>query len=120
MPKLNLKDCQQCGKCCRKYNKNNGLESISKQEYDQLPKYAQKIADNGYDPNPYYSKYPLWNIWMNKNNEFIDPCPFLKKIKRGKYICKIHKSKPNVCKNYPVEMEQAIMDGCKRVKVLEM
>ena len=102
-----VRECTQCGKCCKKYG--GVLATVGREEYERLPdhakKYAGPLGDNG----------RLYDLWV-KDGYDCDRCPFLKK-RRGIWIheCSIYDCRPDVCRNYPVSLDQAIDDGCEMV-----
>lgn len=48
-----------------------------------------------------YGGYDFYDAWFDsETGEELEDCPFLEKIGRGKYVCKIQETKPEVCKAY--------------------
>lgn len=44
-------------------------------------------------------------------------CPWLRKLARSDlYKCRIHEVRPPVCRNFPVDAEQAIRFGCPMIE----
>ena len=54
-------------------------------------------------------------IWISpKTGEYVNRCPWLKKLpKHNKYICRIHETKPEHCRNSPKSKRLALDNGCK-------
>lgn len=98
-----MNKCTQCGKCCIKYE--GELGSITKAEYDRLPSFAKEYASK----LPYLD---IYDIWVSPTENDKSRCPWLY-IKEGKYYCEIYENRPDVCRNYPYVIEQAIWDECE-------
>jgi len=54
-------------------------------------------------------------IWISpKTGEYVNRCPWLRKLpKQNKYICRIHETKPEKCRNFPKSKRHALDNGCK-------
>ena len=101
-----MKECNQCGKCCKKYS-NGGL-SASADEIENWDNFRPDIVR-------YVSG---GNIWMSPDTgEPLERCPWLQKIpNQNKYICEIYNDRPDDCKYYPVTVEQMINDECEMLE----
>jgi Fe-S-cluster containining protein len=55
------------------------------------------------------------DIWISpKTGEYVNRCPWLRKLpKKIKYICRIHETKPEHCRNFPKSKRHALGSGCK-------
>jgi Fe-S-cluster containining protein len=55
------------------------------------------------------------NTWINpKTGEYVNRCPWLRKLpKQNKYICRIHETKPEHCRNFPKSKRHALDNDCK-------
>ena len=98
-----MKECNQCGKCCKNYS-NGGL-SASKSEIEYWDVFRPDISR-------YVSK---GNIWISPDTgEQLELCPWLTKLPdQNKYICDIYHDRPDDCKFYPVTIEQMDIIGIK-------
>jgi Fe-S-cluster containining protein len=54
-------------------------------------------------------------IWISpKTGEYVNRCPWLRKLPRkSEYICRIHETKPEKCRNFPKSKRHALDNGCK-------
>lgn len=111
-PKLSSPlECTQCGRCCLKYGdcltaSEEDVQRWEQQERDDILAYVGLGAD----------------LWIGKlTGEEVSRCPWLRKLPgKNKYICRIHDTKPKVCKGYPVSRKQAIEDGCPSVSFAQI
>ena len=57
----------------------------------------------------------LNDIWINpQTSDAVSRCPWLRKLPRkSKYICRIHETKPEHCRNFPKSKRHALDNGCK-------
>lgn len=99
-------ECNQCGKCCKKYS-NGGLSaSVSEIEFweNNRPEIFRYVRDG--------------KIWMDPDTgKQIERCPWLRKMaNENKYICEIYYDRPNDCKLYPATIEEMIGDGCEMLE----
>jgi Fe-S-cluster containining protein len=102
--------CTGCGKCCIQYA--NGLGSIGRKEYLRLPQKAKDYCYHLFGSG----RTAVYDIWVHPEDKSFKRCPFLRKRpNQEKYTCTIHGQRPNVCRDYPVDFEQAIRDGCEIV-----
>ncbi len=58
------------------------------------------------------------DMWLSPiTGDELHRCPWLKKYpNRGQYYCRINEVRPGVCRNYPVNVEQMISDGCEMLE----
>jgi len=98
LTKNNFKCDRHCGKCCIQLS-----VTLSKQE-------IKKIKNLGYKEEDF-----LDDTFKSMHKRFIKKkykrCYFLKKSKKGKYSCIIHKIRPKMCKQYPFYADKKIK-GC--------
>lgn len=99
--------CQQCGRCCLKHG--NCLqatdEDIEIWERTGRSDILEWVGVGG-------------DLWINQStNKEASRCPWLRKLPgKNQYLCRIHETKPEICRNYPVTKEQAKEDGCPGLK----
>ena len=84
-------ECVQCGHCCLDH-------------------------ENRYDILEWVDTFASLNdVWISpKTGEPVNRCPWLRKLsKKDKYICRIHETKPEHCRNFPKSKRHALESGCK-------
>lgn len=80
--------CNRCGDCCSKIYVNHKKDSIkSLEEFEKLKKL-----------HPFYTYLEV--VDKDENGLVFKCCNFDKE----KHICKIHKSRPGICRRYPSEV----------------
>jgi Fe-S-cluster containining protein len=101
-----MKDCNQCGKCCKHYS-DGGL-SASSSEIDWWEENRPDI----------FSYVSDGKIWMDpKSGKQLASCPWLQKLPgQEKYICSIYHDRPGDCRYYPVTIVQMIKDECEMLE----
>ena len=110
----NMKECNQCGKCCTKYS--NGRLSASASDIALWDKFSPDITRYVNDGK----------IWMDPDTgEQIELCPWLRKLPHQnsdqiKYICAIYDDRPDDCRYYPVTIEQMIDDECEMLEAQDL
>lgn len=88
--------CSMCGKCCAEHG--HGLTIIS-EDYKRW-KHQRRTDILRYAWIPKGSN-GFGDIWIDpKTGEDLDYCPFLVKVGRGKYVCSIHDTKPEGCREF--------------------
>ena len=105
-----MKECNQCGKCCKNYS-NGGLSaSTSEIEYWDVfrPDISRYVSEG--------------NIWISPDTgEQLELCPWLTKLPdQNKYICDIYNDRPDDCKFYPVTIEQMVKDECEMIEARDL
>ncbi len=106
-----MKPCNGCGKCCLSYGGQSGLGVASEADARRLINARRLDIIQWIDPN-------LGDLWTNpRTGEETSRCPWLRKLP-GKlvYKCRIHAVRPDVCRNYPVSIEQMNLDGCEMLE----
>lgn len=105
-----MKACNQCGKCCIKYN-DGGL-SASPNEIAFWDNFRPDI----------YRYVNKGNIWISPDSgKQTEICPWLRKLpNQNKYLCDIYYDRPNDCKYYPVTIEQMIKDECEMLEAHDL
>jgi uncharacterized protein len=101
-----MKDCNQCGRCCKLYG-DGGL-SASASEIDWWATYRPNIFDH----------VSGGKIWISPvTGKQMVRCPWLRKLpKQNKYICRIYFDRPDDCKHYPVSIDQMVRDECEMLE----
>ena len=103
-------ECNQCGKCCKKYG-NGGL-SVSETEIEYWEVNRPDI----------YKYVSGGNIWMDPDTgEQIELCPWLKKLPdKNIYICNIYNDRPEDCRAYPSTIDEMILDECEMIETQDL
>ena len=101
-----MKECNLCGKCCRKYS-NGGL-TVTADEIESWEIFKPEIADYVVDGK----------IWISpETGKPIEICPWLRKLDgQNVFVCEIYLDRPDDCKYYPVTIEQMIQDECEMLE----
>jgi len=105
-----MRACTQCGKCCFKYEGDSWLGSAS--EADMLlwliraPEVLDYVGGNSRD------------LWVNpETGKEMQRCPWLDKLLgQEKYMCQIHDVRPEVCRDYPIDLSQMIDLDCEMLE----
>ncbi len=108
-----MKPCNLCGKCC-KYGEGSGLGSASRSDVIRWQKHRPDILE--------YAPPPIHELWISPvTGEETRRCPWLRKLpKQNSFVCRIHEFKPDVCRNYPLDIAQMIADKCEMLEPGDM
>lgn len=106
----NVKECNQCGKCCINYS-DGGL-SATPDEIEWWETFRPDISRFVYKGE----------IWIDPDTKkTITRCPWLRQASESKkYSCDIYNDRPNDCKHYPVTIDQMIKDDCEMLEVKDL
>lgn len=109
--------CIQCGECCEL---SDAIQGCATQE-DMNRWYEAERYDILEWVSPIYSKDGsvfCYDIWISpKTHDWVYRCPWKRKLpNKDKYICRIHDVKPDLCREYPKDIDHAIRTGCKGIK----
>ncbi|MBW2369293.1 MAG: YkgJ family cysteine cluster protein [Deltaproteobacteria bacterium] len=100
--------CVQCGRCCLELP---DAYQTSVSDYDV----KRWKRENRSDILEWVDSFMgLNDIWISpKTGEPVNRCPWLRKLpKKNKYICRIHETKPEHCRNFPKSKRHALENGC--------
>ena len=102
----NMKECNQCGKCCARYS-NGGL-SAEKNEIEFWDDFKPDI----------YRYVRDGKIWIDPDTDKqLELCPWLRKLPdQNKFTCDIYFDRPDDCKYYPVTIDQMVKDECEMLE----
>ena len=102
----NVKECNQCGKCCIKYSNGGLTTSASQINYwcDHKPEIYKYVKDG--------------NIWIDpETGKQIELCPWLRKEpNQNRYTCEIYFDRPDDCKFYPSTLDEMVADDCEMIE----
>lgn len=102
-------NCTQCGHCCLDLS---GAYQTSVPESD-IKRWKR---EQRFDILEWVGPIEGMNdIWISiRTGEYVNRCPWLRKLpKKSKYICRIHETKPEHCRNFPKSKRHALDNGCK-------
>ena len=101
--------CLQCGHCC--LNLSDAYQTSVPDSDVKRWKRKQR-----FDILEWVDSFGGINdIWISpQTGEAVNRCPWLRKLpKKSKYICRIHGTKPEHCRNFPKSKRHALDNGCK-------
>jgi Fe-S-cluster containining protein len=101
--------CIQCGHCCLNLS---GAYQTSVPDSDMKRWKREQRFDILEWVGPFEG---MDEIWISpKTGEYVNRCPWLRKLpKKSKYICRIHETKPEHCRNFPKSKRHALDNDCK-------
>jgi len=101
--------CVQCGHCCLNLS---GAYQTSVPETDIKRWNREQRFDILEWVGPFEG---MDEIWISpRTGEYVNRCPWLRKLpKQNKYICRIHGTKPEHCRDFPKSKRHALDNGCK-------
>ncbi|MBI4683622.1 MAG: YkgJ family cysteine cluster protein [Nitrospirae bacterium] len=103
--------CKQCGNCCLNLPVTTALEEdLLLWEGEGREDILEWVA-----LIPIANNVFAYDIWLHpKTGSDVERCPWLRRLPgKNKYVCRIHKVKPTVCKEYPKSKKHAKKTGCK-------
>ena len=105
-----MKECNQCGKCCKNYS-DGGLSASESdiQFWEIFRPHIFRFVSAG-------------KIWIDPDTgKQIKQCPWLRQLpNQGKYVCDIYYDRPDDCKHYPVTIEQMMNDECEMLDAQDL
>ena len=106
-----MKDCNQCGKCCKKYGGDGGL-SATHEEIDWWQSHRPNIA----------KFVQRGQIWVDpETGDSLGVCPWLRKAPDQEvYTCDIYFDRPEDCRDYPSLVSEMIADECEMIEVVDL
>ena len=102
-----MKDCNQCGKCCKHYADGGLAASASDIQWWEV--FRPEI----------FSYVRAGKIWISPDTgEQLQECPWLQKLPgQNKFVCSIYHDRPEDCRHYPVDLDQMVRDECEMLEV---
>jgi Fe-S-cluster containining protein len=93
--------CSNCGKCCTNTSYMGTLqadgEDVKRWEREGRDDILRYVSVLGPDENPW------GDLWVDSENDFVEKlrCPFVRKVRNSnRYLCSIHETRPQVCRDY--------------------
>lgn len=104
-----MQACNQCGKCCLNYKGGSWLGSASDQD---------KLTWQVLRPDVLEYLGLESELWVSPvTNKKMGRCPWLRKLpNQDKYNCRIHGLRPEVCREFPLDIEQMIQIDCEMLE----
>lgn len=109
--------CRQCGKCCRDLILDVTFPRSFKYPYGNLVRedfnaLIEEAIGTHLKKNPHLDFRKVHTVKITSNSIHISgvECLALKK-KGNKFICSLHKNKPEICKDYP-QPNSILRKGC--------
>lgn len=97
------RECTRCGKCCLKYDISPSGEDVKRWIREKRWDILEHVMILGDDDDP-------WGDIVGPTSR----CPFLRKDNgKNTYKCRIHETRPQVCRDYEPWAEGTI---CEEVK----
>ncbi len=105
-----MRACNQCGKCCLKYKGDDWLGSATEADMLFWLMRRPEVLD--------YVDDMVHNLWTSPvTGKKMQRCPWLRKLPgQQKYTCRIHNVRPEVCRDYPIDIDQMINLECEMLE----
>ena len=106
--------CVQCGNCCLNlsdaFSTTVDMAEINRWRYENRWDILDWVDIFNLDGEDAFG-----DIWISPSTgENVHRCPWLRKLPlQNKYKCRIHDTKPEICRNYPKSKKHALTTGCK-------
>jgi Fe-S-cluster containining protein len=106
--------CVQCGNCCLNlpdaFATTVDAAEIERWRYEGRMDILDWVSIFELDGNVVFG-----DIWISPNTgDCVTRCPWIRKLPRqNKYKCRIHDTKPAICRDYPRSKKHALTTGCK-------
>jgi Fe-S-cluster containining protein len=103
--------CRQCGACCRSLGYHDGLTDADAALWQASDRTDILAWVRTYRRGGCVTGY---RIWVPPGTDRVaDICPWLENRKgQGRYVCRIHALKPDICRQYPGSRKHARLTGC--------
>lgn len=102
--------CQRCGRCCRELDFKNAGTAADWERFEGLGRkdILARIA-----PVRRGGRVVACRLWIDPaTGRFSDGCPWLVEEAPGRFSCRIHEIRPEICRQYPGTRKHAEMTGC--------
>lgn len=107
---VDLKQCNQCGKCCIKYSDGGLVATADEIAWWEAfkPEIARYVSGK--------------QIWMDpETGQQLKTCPWLKVSPDNEvFSCAIYHNRPDDCRQYPVNIEQMVADECEMLELRDL
>jgi Fe-S-cluster containining protein len=130
MDDLTLQDdpCEQCGLCCRIFGPNIAptAENVYiwiEQERTDILRWFVAFRENNTPVNctdllpEALGDVVSFGMRNPDSGEYVTVCPFLRRVTKERYLCGIHRVKPEMCCNYqPWIWGETFFNRCRALK----
>lgn len=106
--------CRQCGRCCRVLDYRHELSAADYRHWQILGRndILERVATIRHG-----SRIVSYAVWVEPGTrQFSETCPWLTPAApnhgSGRWLCRIHDVKPEICRQYPGTRKHAQMTGC--------
>lgn len=105
-----MRPCTQCGKCCLEYQGDSWLGSATELDRAAWEIFSPEVLD--------YLHPVTHDMWLSPvTGKSLKRCPWLRKFPgQEKYNCRIHKGRPDVCSDFPIDVEQMVALDCEMLE----
>jgi Fe-S-cluster containining protein len=101
--------CTRCGKCCLNADYMGTLEVSTEDVRRWHHEGREDILHHVWSVNE-----NVHDAWVTKDGDDCTRCPFVRKDRNAPtYTCRIHQTRPEPGRDYPVDFEQMEQDGCE-------
>lgn len=102
--------CQRCGRCCSGLDfKNAGTAA----DWERFAALGRKDILAWIAPVRRGGRVVACRLWIDPaTGRFTDGCPWLVEEASGRFACRIHEIRPEICRQYPGSRKHAEMTGC--------
>jgi Fe-S-cluster containining protein len=99
-----MRECTRCGKCCEIYGDALGcVTDVDLDLWAERPDILRWVGGG--------------DLWVNPvTHEEACGCPWLSKQPNRRGSCRIYEHRPEICREYPVNVTQMIDDGCEMLE----
>ena len=103
--------CRQCGLCCRSLNYHDGLTRNDIERWQSMGRSDLLAWVRTYRRQDRITGY---RIWVPPGTDCVaGTCPWLNaEAGQGRWTCRIHELKPEICRQYPGSRKHARLTGC--------
>jgi Fe-S-cluster containining protein len=102
--------CRRCGHCCSALDFKNAGTAADWERFEAL---GRKDILAWIAPVRRGGRVVACRLWIDPaTGRFTDGCPWLVEEAPGRFACRIHEIRPEICRQYPGSRKHAEMTGC--------
>ena len=108
-----MKPCTQCGRCCTNSDFMGSLmasgDDVKRRRVEERGDILSWVRVLGGKDDPW------GDLWLSpRTDNEAQRCPFVRKIRgQERYSCRIYKTRPEVCRQYPVAVDHMQSVRCE-------
>jgi Fe-S-cluster containining protein len=103
--------CRNCGRCCRclRYH-----DQLTAKDYRRFQAHGRTDILQWIECIQRRGRIVAYRIWVQPGTRRLaEGCPWLRQMPvTGRWECRIHDVKPEICRQYPGSRKHALMTGC--------